>query len=401
MKRCRNVWRRGARNPAAQARPPVHALGVAIAGCGTGGASAEDPSTGGTVAFTSPVAFADDSFAELATDGEDALWLAVTGYDRNGEFGLRVFRRQAPGWAALPTPPGEVSGDLPIGIVVRGAGEHSTPCLGYSVGPARRPVVVCLAEGGWRRLSLPSPKGEQLFQIGAEDGRLTVLFLQQDGHRARYRLLREDGGRWMPSPVVRAPSAVAQLAIEPPHSRAAGSPVLGITTQGRHSKRYVVQLRDGAWRRLGPAVGDLAAGPMIGGPVVLSDRVLFPVNEADADPWAFSIHAAKVGSARDREAARLSSGAGNAQGRLDLAGGQAWATWQEDDPRRDGRFRASIYAAELGANGRTRRKVKLWRGISIGPGNTQVIEFQGRLLALFMPGAPDGKGLRTALRTLP
>jgi hypothetical protein len=370
------------------------ALVAILSGCGTGRA-APVPSP------AVPRAFADDSFAELATDGSDALWLAVSGYRRDGRFGLRVYRGEGAGWAALPIPPGEVSGDLPISIAVREKDEHATPCIGYSLGAAQRPAVACLAAGRWRRLDLPSLGGSQLFQVADEDGKLTALFLERAGQQTRYRLLSEGEDGWRLSPPLPASPATAQLAIEGPRGQATGRPSLGVTTQGRRTRRYVVELRNGAWRRIGPTVADAELGPTVGGPVVLSGRVLYPVNEAASEPWSFSIEAAEVGGGEVREAARLSTGAGNAQGRLDLAGGQLWATWQEDDPRRDGRFDAGLYAARLSPRGETLRKVKLWQGISIGPGSTQVDAIRGRLQALFMPASRNGKGLRTALRVLP
>src|SRR5690349_24455758 len=108
--------------------PLVLLLGAlaAIAGCG-----AEDGSAAGR-SSASPVAFPDESWAELGSDKDD-LWLAVAGYTRDGEFGLRVFEKAGLGWQKLPTPPGRVSGDLPLSIAVSGEPEGA-PCLGYSVG---------------------------------------------------------------------------------------------------------------------------------------------------------------------------------------------------------------------------------------------------------------------------
>jgi hypothetical protein len=106
------------------------------------------------------------------------------------------------------------------------------------------------------------------------------------------------------------------------------------------------------------------------------------------------------GAQRRTEVSRLSSGVGNAQGGLDLADGQVWATWQEHDPLKDGRFRTRIYAAELSPTGRVKRKIRLWRGLSIGPGSIQVLAFQGETLALFMRGSSNGHGLQVTVRTL-
>jgi hypothetical protein len=320
--------------------------------------------------------------------------MAVSGYQRDGDFGLRVFQREGSEWDELPEPPGEVSGDVPISIVVAND-DDPAPCLGYSVGDERKPVIACLARDEWQRRDLPKLGGGLLQQIGTEDGDLVALVTEQYGRQARYRLLHETGERWAFTPPAMTPAAVARLPIE----ASSGAPSIAVATQGRLSQHYVLDLRGGDWRKLSPSPEGLAAGPLVGGPVVLADRVLYPVNEADEEPWTFSVKSARIGSSALKDV-RLSTGAGNAQGRLHLVGGRLWATWQEDAPRKDGRFRASIYAAELKPSGKVRRKVKLWQGLSIGPGSTQVIEFQRETLALFMRSSSNGRGLQATIKNL-
>jgi hypothetical protein len=123
------------------------------------------------------------------------------------------------------------------------------------------------------------------------------------------------------------------------------------------------------------------------------------VTQADSTPWSFSVQSARIG-ASDTKVSHLSSGTGNAQGGLDLADGQVWATWQENDPLKDGRFRTRIYAAELSQTGRVKRKIRLWRGLSIGPGSMQVLSFRDETLALFMRGSSNGHGLQVTLKAL-
>lgn len=380
-----------ARAAAASTLIAALALLAIVGGCGgDGGASASGLRSG-------PAAFADESYAELATDGEQALWMAVAGYTRDREFGLRVFESDGAGWAELPVPPGEVSSDVPISFVDPGSGENQGPCLGYSVGFAAKPAVVCLVEDQWQVERLPRLGRGQLVELGREGGDLLALATELRGRRGRYRVLRERDGRWILAPPVLAPAAVARLAIQ--RERGSTSPAFGLATQGRSAQHYVFELQGGDWRKLRPTVTAAGAGPLVGGPVVLPDRILYPVNEAGVEPWSFSVQSARIGSKRARSVG-VSSGAGNAQGRLDLAGGTVWATWQEDDPRADGRFQATIYAAEISPTGRVRDKIRLWRGISIGPGSTQVIEFQDRPVALYMRASDDGRGLRAAVRTL-
>jgi len=234
-------------------------------------------------------------------------------------------------------------------------------------------------------------------QLDAEDGDLLALVSQRERQNARLRVLREVDGRWGSTPQLSAPAAVAQLAIGKVSS---DSPAIGLATQERSAKRLVFQLRGGEWQQLDPAVEDVGIGPLVGGPVLLSKRVLYPVTQADSTPWSFSVQSARIG-ASNMKVSRLSSGAGNAQGGLDLTGGQVWATWQENDPIKDGRFKTRIYAAELSQTGRVKRKIRLWRGLSIGPGSIQVLSFQDETLALFMRGSSNGHGLQATVKALP
>lgn len=373
--------------------PLVLLIGVlaAIAGCG-----AEDGSAAGR-SSASPVAFPDESWAELASDGDD-LWLAVAGYAAGGEFGLRVFEKAGAGWEKLPSPPGRVSGDLPLSIAVSGEPEGA-PCLGYSVGSRPAPVVTCFEEGGWRRLDLPPLRGAHLNQIETRDGDLVALFDKQGPQASTYRLMRNTGAEWVSAPPISAPPAIAQIAMEGPQESAASFPRVGFATQGRQSQHFAAELRGGGWRKLQPALRGLGAGPLLSGPVLLGDRVLYPVNEADTEPWSFSVLTARIGAARAKPE-RLSTGAGNAQGHLDLVGSRVWATWQEHDPLKTGGFQTGIFAAELTPKGKLRRKVRLWRGVSIGPGSTQVIEFEGRTLALYMRGSASSRGLQATVKAL-
>jgi hypothetical protein len=364
-----------------------------VAGCGTEDGSAAAPPSAG------PAAFPDESWAELATDGNGDLWLAVAGYERSGDFGLRIFRRDGSAWEELPVPPGQVSRDLPISIAAPDNSD-GVPCLGYSAGSRPAPVVACLDGGEWQALDVPSLGKGHLLQLVAQDGDLVALVGEQRGSTSRYRLIRDVGEEWTSTPTVSAPPAVARLAIKGPQRQDANFPGIGFATQGRRAKHFVAELRDGSWQRLQPTLQGVGTGPLVGGPVLLDKRILYPVNEADTEPWIFSVQTARIGSAETRPE-RLSIGAGNAQGRLDVAGGRVWATWQEHEPLRRGGFRTVIYAAELRPDGKPRRMVRLWRGVSIGPGSTQVVEFQGRTLALYMRSSSDGQGLQAAVKGIP
>lgn len=328
--------------------------------------------------------------------------MAVAGYDRAREFGLRIFRMHGSDWIPLPPPSGRVSPDLPISIAMAGGTARSTPCLGYSKGQSRLPVVSCLSDGQWASRPMPRMPSAQLLELSSDSGDLIALLLDQTSPGvAHYRVLRYRSGGWArEGPPVPAPSAVARLAIDPTSGR--DSPAIGVTTQSAQAERYVIGLEGDRWRTVGPVIRGLGIGPLVGGPVLMRNSVLFPVNEADATPWTFSIHSFRVGASQAKSSAeRLSTGAGNAQGRLDVAGGEVWATWQEDKLLEDGRFRVGIFAAELKPDGSENRRFELWRGISIGPGSTQVVSFQGQPLALYMPSSSNGRGLQGTVRTLP
>lgn len=389
--------RNEARAAAAISLLAVLATVLALAGCG----GSEDAEATGTFA-TGPAAFADESYAEIATDGEDGFWLAVGGYRRDGTFGLRVFRLDGSRWIELPDPPGQVSSDVPISITPGGEDGAEGPCLGYSVGDAWEPMVTCYASDRWREAGLPRVDG-QLLEIGRGDAAgLVALFTERAGARAHFRLLHETREGWFSAPPFSSAAAIAKLTVSTLGSEGADAvPSIGLVTQGRRARHSVVELRGGDWRPLQPVVSDAGTGPAIGGPIVSAGRVFYPVNEAQAEPWVFSVHSGAIGSpTRKADAVRLSAGAGNTQGRLDLVGDRPWASWQEDDPRKDGRFNARILAAELSPSGEIRRKVSLWRGVSIGPGNTQVVSFDGRTIALFMRASSNGKGLQATLRQL-
>lgn len=364
-------------------------VGTIVACGGQDGASA---AAGGS---SGPPAFADESYAELATDGE-TLWLAVTGYRRNGSFGLKVFEKEESEWAEAARPPGKVSGDLPVSLLVTsGESGEGAPCLGYSTGRNSTPVLACLEDGSWKQIDLPARAGANLIQIDTEGHTLSALMSEG---RETFRVLRQVNGDWAPTPPLPKVQAIAQLGIQGESDPT--SPVVGLATQRTDAKHFAYELDGETWRRLDPSIEDVGVGPLIGGPVLIEGRIFYPVNEADSEPWSFSVESARIGSARPK-INRLSLGAGNAQGQLDLADGRIWATWQEDAQLEDGRFRAVVYAAELGSNGQVRRKVRLWRGLRIGPGSTQVLAFDGKTLALYMRGSSNGRGLQATVQSLP
>ncbi len=367
-------------------------------GCGNG-----DGALAASSPF-SPRAFADDSFAEIATNGEGDLWMAVAGFDRRSHFGVRVFQKSPADWRSFPTPPERVSGDSPISIAIaRLDGSDSEPCLGYTAEPSGSPYVTCWSGSAWNHHPVQGLQDAALLQIASDSTGLLALFLDQPtSENATYRVLHLGASGWTDEgPPIAAPSAVARLGAYT-HNASGRLPTIGVTAQSTQAARYVLRLENDKWQKLGRVIHDSGMGPMIGGAVITNGGLLFPINDAKESPWAFSVEPVpfeSIGAQPKTE--ELSTGAGDAQGRVDSVGREVWASWQEDKPLPSGGFRVGIFAAKLDGNGSIDKKVVLWRGRSIGPGSTQIVEFRGRRFALYMPSSMNGKGLRTVVRPLP
>lgn len=350
---------------------------IGITGCG----GEADPASPPTVAS----AFADAAFAEIATDGNSAMWLALAGFNRRRDFGARVFRSTGGSWRDTGSPGPEVSDEAPVSIALAPGG--AKPCLGFMEARAQRPVVSCLTAAGWRSESLPSElRAARLLQLKNQGHDLIGLFAISESERSeKLRLYRGGTRGWTPvGPTVSAPPAtLAQLA-------SASGPdngiTLGLEIQSRDATRYMVSLENGHWERRGAPLRGDGMGPLVGGPALDGSTALFPVNDAGSTPWTFTAAPVPaVPSDRLPRSRPLSTAEGNAQGRIDALPEGAWASWQEDAPLPDGNFRVSIYAARLDKHGAPLRKVGLWHGVSVGPGSTQVVEFRGEPVALFMP----------------
>jgi hypothetical protein len=329
--------------------------------------------------------------------------MAIAGFDRRDDFGVRLFQKDG-AWRSFPAPPQKPSGDSPTSIAVAKLdGSNPEPCLGYAAKVSGKPVVTCWVEGTWNDHPARDLRDASLLQIASDpSGGLLALFLDHPtSEEATYRLLRLSADGWADEgPPVAAPSTVARLGINA--YGANGQPTIGVTTQATQATRYVLRLVDGRWQKAGPSIHGAGMGPMVGGPVITKGGTLFPVTEATATPWAFSVQPARFESRGPLpEATELSVGDGHAQGRLDSVGRDVWATWQEDEPLRSGGFQVGIFAAKLHGDGSIDEKVVLWRGKSIGPGSTQIVKFHGREFVLYMPSSANGKGLRTVVRPLP
>lgn len=357
-----------------------------------------EPATANGRTIAGPSGFVDESFAEIATDGR-SMWLAVAGYNKARHFKLRVFRRDGEQWRRLPVPADEVSDDLPIAIAAPKQDGVGRPCLGYSLEGSGHARLSCFVSDKWQQVELPRGEGGRLGQIGANGDELFVLFEDNLREGTYYRLYRLKDDQWTTAPPLSTPPAIGQLTVGT--ELVSGFPGIGIATFGRAPQRLMYSLTaKQRWRRISPKVTNVGAGPMVGGPALLAGTVAYAINDAASQPWSFAVGSARIGSKTVSET-QLSVGAGNAQGRVDVAAGHLWAIWQEHRLLQRG-FRANLYAAEISPSGDIRRKVALWRGLSIGPGSLQVVEVAGGIYALFMrQSTVRARGLETVLRRLP
>jgi hypothetical protein len=319
-------------------------------------------------------------------------------------FQAKVFSKKAGAWRAVPAPPGHVSNGAPINIAVAsvpGLSEPS-PCLGFTEITTRQPIFTCRWDGAWHQQ--PDPvlaKGEQLVQLQSREGVLSALFeIRPTPRTSAFRVLQltAEGWKEVGSPIT-GPAALAQLGDEVPGSNAPLT--VGIETQTSSPSRFVLALEGGTWRRVGAAIKGPGIGPLLSGPAAAGRSILFPVVDTEEAPWSFAAHPVAPASSKAAEPNDLSNETGNAQGRLDSANGDVWATWQEDKELPSGDFKARIYAARLNSRGAVTREIPLWGGVSVGPGNTQVVEFRGHLLALYMPSGSRGDaGLQATVKPL-
>jgi hypothetical protein len=341
-----------------------------------------------------PRAFADTAYAQLASDGEQHLWLLSAGF-RKRQFRLALHERGPGSWRVVAAPPQTPSDAAPVNVASNPRTFEPQPCLGFTDAQTRVPLITCHSKHRWfpQQIRQLLPPRSQLVQLMTIHGRLLALFSARPRQgRSGFKVIQTTagGGHWESGgPLLRTGPALAQLGSG---SQSRGGPwiELAVETQGPRPVRSVVAvMRDGRWHRLGPAVSGVGLGPLVSGPVRNGETIAMPVNDAGRSPWAFSSFSASRGG--DWKRVRLSGGFGNAQGRIDYAAGSAWASWQEDRETGSGGFEAINWVAELGADGEPLEARKLWQGRVVGPGNTQVVEADGQVQALYMRGDRRGR----------
>jgi hypothetical protein len=329
----------------------------------------------------------------LAVSGR--LYVAVVGRrtanDPDGPTAVEVVSRPATAgaaWRREPAVPVRISGGGGLSLAARGG----LPCIGYN-SAASTPYVACLQDRRWQPDALESllTAGGVFNQLA--DGGGGLLALVMDPRRQSHRVLREVGGRWRQlGPWVPSRSGIARLGM----ASDAGIPDLAMEEVGRppHT-RTIYRYREGDWQRLSPQLGDIGMGPMPGGPARIQDRRYLAVTDAtDQGAWPFSVYTMRP-SERWRQWGRgaLNRGRGSAQGQLSVAGGIAWASWQENassGPGSErGRFATAIYAVDL--TGRPGTTTAIWRGSTAGPANVRVIGEGDEAWVVCLVSARDGR----------
>jgi hypothetical protein len=345
-------------------------------GCLAGGS---DGAGGSAPAIHPRDAFPNVLNAQAAGDSHD-LWIAATGRGARSEpIRARVFRyASAQEWVPAADPESPVDDGLPFSLALyRGA-----PCLGYTSGG--KPIVSCLRGAEWAEPAATADAlaGRSLDRLVAAHGDLFILASARSGRQVDHRVLRLAGGRWTP---VGQPIH-SRMGIAWPTAAPGGELDLAVAEEvKRRTRRTVYSSAGGRWRMRGRPLSGSAPGPVTSGDVRVGSRVFLPVVEARGAAWPFSVYTSDGGRWRVAGSGPLNVGRGDAQGSIHHIGRRLWAIWQQNAFRDDGRFDTAVFAAEIGTTTlRVGRPKRLWHGVSIGPGDVQVVGARGRTWALFL-----------------
>ncbi len=356
----------------------------------------------------SPDGFRDDLYAEIASSGSTA-WFVEVGLRRGdpkkrNDIGARLYRLNRPigSWRELPRIRDSIDPDQSIDLAISTVSRmRGVPCLGYTSSLANITRVKCLIRGVWTQLHLTAAmrRAGHLFGFDGSTHRLVAAFSDRRGSGAVARVFVR--GRRSRSWV----RAADPLVVEPGLlglGRSASN-ALSIGFEDGAGERSVLTSQGFGWQRRGSVISDVGVGPFVSGPIQVGKSTFFPAVDTDRSPWEYSVFAATRRSRWHRwhqlGGSPLNRGSGNAQGSIDLLGNDVWASWQENAIRADGLFGTKVFAARLDRNGVAGSRIRVWRGVTIGPGPTGVSEIDGRILVLYVRGAPSG-GLRATVEGL-
>lgn len=374
------------------------ALSTALGACGDSrAAAAANDGPAGAFRYAMNVRAAGD---------EQRLWVHVTGRDSDDDERLvpLVFERgRAGAWRTLPQPPVRLGVNGGVSLAAAGG----RPCAAYS--RVSGSTVLCFDGARWRRLggARDPLAGQLVTQLAEQGGRLLALAqaaCRSRGCGARRTLslvYRWDDRAWRRrGDAIGSAGGIAQLGTPQP-----GQPLqlsIGETGGVAGSPRTVYRLAGDRWERVGAPLDGLTIGPSVSGPQQVAGTTWLAVNEANRDPWRFSVYARSGagGAWRQHDGRPLNVGPGHAQGAIADTGSRLWASWSEEQPHR-GRFPFAerLYAAPLDPAGGTTRPIELRAGLSIGPPDLQVVCGAGRTWAVYQATTRWG-GFDTRVRAL-
>lgn len=351
-------------------------------GCGT--ADSEPPArpSARAAAFSERADFADVYSSDATSDGRGTA-LAVAGRlssQRSARtLAVRLYTRSDDAdWRRAPRLADAFDRSMPVSVAYR----RSAPCVGYQT-PRNGTALGCLSGGRWSPLPRAGlPRSPSYFaRLTARGPRLVALYATPRS-AAVYQLTGRSWHR-LGRPV---PTGGAIVALG--ENLRAGAPVDLALTDVRTKARRVWTFDGSRWSK-SAALRGIGAGPMPSGPVRVGRAVYLAVVDASKSPWVMSVHrlaGVRWSAARQR----LNQTSGNAQGTIRENDGVVWVSWQESRPLQSGAFATAMFAQPLTPGS---RPTALWSGESIGPGSIETIDATGGIWAMYMPAAPDARGL--------
>jgi hypothetical protein len=261
--------------------------------------------------------------------------------------------------------------------------------------------VHCLSDGRWQSISAGSTIDRHAIGqlVSYRDALLTITTRSDPRTRTTvHRVSRWSNGMWRQ--VGRSFSARSGIVALGRTGTSPLSPDLVVESTGvMPPTREVYRLTEGRWERVGRPINDAAIGPNVSGPVSREGTTWVAVNEADREPWRFSVVSRTRRPTAHWRRRVLNIGRGNAQGAVFPGHGGVWAIWTESLPTKDAAvpFNERVWAARVD---RRDAAILLHAGPSVGPGDLAVVEGAGATWALSMQTTRN-LGMRAHIRRLP
>ena len=347
-----------------------------------------------------PMPIRDDYDARLGSDGNN-LWLARTS-KIGKELKTSVFEFRDEAWKALPGA-GLSSQDSPLQLVPLNTapGRSPLPCLGDSA-PDGEARLRCLQAGKWKGVKVPATfAGMGLADLKATEGKGIALFSDTAPNASMYRLARVTPQRIVPlgSPVKLRGQVLGSLG----ESTSGSKDLIDVGFMGQTSNlRWVATFhRGGGWSHT-PLLTAAKSGSQLSGPVRTPDSLIMVTSEIhQGGPWLLSVfdyeHSRGWSKLEDEPLADR----GQSQGGTYAVGSDAWVIWNQmkfNDVDKDGLAPTKIKTARIGTDGQLSSTTILWRGRTLVPANTQVVEFKGKPVFLFFSQTNPKSGMNATVK---